>query len=196
MIKLSDVNKMSEAEFVASFADIAEHSPWVAEFVFKSPHPPVGTFPQWGKGENSTLPPLGEGARRADVGLFLSRAALINAFTQTVISATQSQQLSLLRAHPDLATRAKLTTDSTTEQKGAGLDTLSAAEFAKFTALNNQYKEQNGFPFIFAVKGATKQQILASFEQRIHNARDEEFQVALQQVCKIIGFRLEARVLE
>ena len=125
---------------------------------------------------------------------FASPAAMIAAFCGVVMQADEADQLALLRAHPDLATRAKLTTDSTNEQKGACLDSLSTAEFTKFTTLNNQYKEQNGFPFIFAVKGATKHQILASFEQRIHNARADEFQVALQQVCKIIGFRLDAKV--
>jgi 2-oxo-4-hydroxy-4-carboxy-5-ureidoimidazoline decarboxylase len=125
---------------------------------------------------------------------FASRAAMIQAFTYVVMNADEELQLSLLRAHPDLATRAKLTADSTHEQKNAGLDTLSAAEFAKFTALNDQYKAGNGFPFIFAVEGATKHQILASFEQRIHHAKDDEFKLALQQVCRIIGSRLEARV--
>ncbi len=127
---------------------------------------------------------------------FLSRDAMIKAFENVVMNGSEDLQLSLLRAHPDLATRAKLTVDSTNEQKGAGLDTLSAEEFEKFTALNDQYKEQNGFPFIFAVKGATKHQILASFEQRIHHSKDDEFKVALQQVCRIISFRLEARVAE
>jgi 2-oxo-4-hydroxy-4-carboxy-5-ureidoimidazoline decarboxylase len=118
---------------------------------------------------------------------FASRAAM---------NASEELQLALLRAHPDLATRAKLTTDSTHEQKSAGLDTLSSEEFAKFTALNEKYKSRNGFPFIFAVKGATKHQILASFEQRIHNNRRDEYFVALKEVCKIIGFRIEARVAE
>jgi 2-oxo-4-hydroxy-4-carboxy-5-ureidoimidazoline decarboxylase len=202
MITLADVNKMSAAEFVAAFGDIAEHSPWVAERVAKGPHPPLrGTF---SKGEgwslegntNHTPFPSGEGGRRPDEVPFSNRGEIISCFTHVVLTAPEAQQLSLLRAHPDLATRAKLTTDSTKEQKGAGLDTLSADEFAKFTALNHQYKEQNGFPFVFAVKGATKHQILESFEERIHHTRDVEFKVALQQVCKIIGFRLEARVTE
>ncbi len=127
---------------------------------------------------------------------FTSRASMIAAFSTVVLEADEAMQLALLRAHPDLATRATLTTDSSKEQKGAGLNSLSATEFAKFTALNDQYKEQNGFPFIFAVKGATKHQILQSFEQRIHHPRQAEFKVALQQVCHIIGFRLEARVSE
>ena len=119
-----------------------------------------------------------------------------SAFIDAVSDADQALQLALLRAHPDLATKAKLTVDSTNEQKGAGLDTLSADEFAKFTELNDQYKSRNGFPFIFAVKGATKHQILSSFEARVKNAKDLEFQTALLQVCRIISFRLEAMVQE
>jgi 2-oxo-4-hydroxy-4-carboxy-5-ureidoimidazoline decarboxylase len=204
MITLAEVNNMSAAEFVAAFGDIAEHSPWVAERAFKIPHPPVGTFShlqeQTGEGVLNQPSPvplgMGEGGQRPDEGSFYSRDEILIRFTRAVLTAPEALQLSLLRAHPDLATRAKLTADSTTEQRGAGLDNLSAEEFARFTALNNQYKEQNGFPFIFAVKGATKHQILESFEKRIHHSRAQEFQVALKQVCKIIGFRLEARVIE
>ena len=117
-----------------------------------------------------------------------------SAFIDAVSDANRDAQLVLLRAHPDLATKAKLTTDSTNEQKGAGLDTLSADEFAKFTSLNELYKSRNGFPFIFAVKGATKHQILAAFEARVKNNKDLEFDTAILQVCRIISFRLEALV--
>lgn len=117
-----------------------------------------------------------------------------SAFIDAVSDADRDSQLALLRAHPDLATKAKLTEDSTNEQKGAGLDTLSAEEFANFTRLNDLYKARNGFPFIYAVKGATKHQILAAFEQRIKNNKDLEFDTAILQVCRIISFRLEAVV--
>ena len=117
-----------------------------------------------------------------------------SAFTDAVSDASRDAQLALLRAHPDLATKAKLTTDSTNEQKGAGLDTLRADEFAKLTALNELYKSRNGFPFIFAVKGATKYQILSAFESRVKNNKDLEFDTAILQVCRIISFRLEALV--
>ncbi len=103
-------------------------------------------------------------------------------------------QLALIRAHPDLATRAKLTADSTREQAGAGLDTLSEAEFARFTELNDAYKARFGFPFIFAVKGASKHQILASFEERVGATKDAEFDMALTQVCRIFRFRIEDKV--
>ena len=123
-----------------------------------------------------------------------AREAMVAAFETALRAADHAAQLALIRAHPDLATRAKLTDDSTREQKGAGLDTLSDAEFTRFTALNTRYKERFGFPFIFAVKGATKHQILASFEARVENSKDDEFAMALTQVLRIFRFRIEDRV--
>ena len=127
---------------------------------------------------------------------FDTREEMIAAFTMAVHHADPDDQRALLRAHPDLATRAKLTADSTNEQKGAGLDTLTPQEFARFTELNIAYKAKNKFPFIFAVKGATKHQILAGFESRIPNDSETEFATALEQVCRIVRFRLEDRVQE
>jgi len=125
---------------------------------------------------------------------YASRETMIEAFTSATMTAGQDAQLALIRAHPDLATRARLTDDSSREQKGAGLDTLTAEEFQLFNALNNAYKSRFGFPFIFAVKGATKHQILASFEERVGRDKEEEFRTALQQVCRIFRFRIEDRV--
>ncbi len=162
-MKLSAVNAMSPADFVAEFGGIAEHSEWVAEAaMLKRP--------------------------------FANGSAMVLAFQTTVLTASTEAKLELLNAHPDLATKAKLTQDSTNEQKGAGLDQLSKAEFEHFTKLNNAYKAKNHFPFIFAVKGATKTQIMAGFEQRIENDTNIEFKTAVDQVCKIIAFRLEAKV--
>ena len=115
-------------------------------------------------------------------------------FETAVRAANNDAQLALLRAHPDLATKAKLTDDSTKEQAGAGLNTLTAEEFARFTDLNTRYKQRFGFPFIFAVKGATKHMILDSFEARVGNDARAEFEMALQQVCRIFRFRIEDRV--
>ena len=125
---------------------------------------------------------------------YASRETMIEAFASATMKAGQDAQLALIRAHPDLATRAKLTEDSSREQRGAGLDTLTAEEFQLFTALNNAYKSRFDFPFIFAVKGATKHEILASFEERVGRDKDEEFRTALQQVCRIFRFRIEDRV--
>ncbi|HEY5364197.1 MAG TPA: 2-oxo-4-hydroxy-4-carboxy-5-ureidoimidazoline decarboxylase [Aestuariivirga sp.] len=153
----------ANAAGASAFADIAEHSSWVAEVAFK--HAP-----------------------------FKDREDMIQRFAAAVMAANRPAQLKLLNAHPDLATRAKLTEDSTKEQMGVGLDSLSSAEFAHFTKLNEAYRAKNGFPFIFAVKGATKDQILAGFESRIENNTAKEFETALEQVSRIIRFRLEERV--
>lgn len=125
---------------------------------------------------------------------FKSRAEMIKAFQSAILEADEADQLSLIRAHPDLAGKAKLTPDSQSEQKGAGLDTLSTDELARFTKLNDAYKEKFDFPFIFAVKGADKHQILASFEVRLSNDKPTEFATALKMVCRIVCFRLEDKV--
>lgn len=125
---------------------------------------------------------------------FTDRDDMIRHFESAFKSANRDAQLALIRAHPDLAGRAKLTDDSTREQAGAGLNNLTTEEFARFTVLNDAYKQRFGFPFIFAVKGATKQMILESFEARVENAADAEFAMALSQVCRIFRFRIEDRV--
>jgi 2-oxo-4-hydroxy-4-carboxy-5-ureidoimidazoline decarboxylase len=166
-IPLARINDMSVADFVAHFGDVAEHSPWVAEKA-------VAARP------------------------FLSRDDMIAAFVAAMERADQARQLALLVAHPDLAGRAAiagdLTEDSRREQAGAGLDRLTPDEFARFTAMNESYRKRNGIPFIFAVRGATKHDILAGFEARKDSPPDAEFRTALRQVARIIRFRLEDRV--
>lgn len=164
MMALAEVNALDRVGFIASFGDIAEHSPWVAEAA-------------------SALRP------------FASRDAMIAAFELGFRNGNHTARLATLRAHPDLATRAKLTPDSEREQSAAGLDTLTPEEHVRFTELNTAYKAKFGFPFIFAVKGATKHDILKGFESRIVNTSDMEFETALKQVCRIFRFRLEDRVM-
>lgn len=125
---------------------------------------------------------------------FGDRNAMITAFQQAVMNADRDRQLALIRAHPDLAGKAQLTKDSAREQAGAGLDTLSQKEFEQFTRLNTAYREKIGFPFIFAVKGADKHAILENFEKRLPNSPQQEFETALEMVCRIIRFRLEDKV--
>ena len=125
---------------------------------------------------------------------FADRASIIDAFQRAVATATRDEQLALIRAHPDLAGRARLAPDSAREQQGAGLDSLSAGEMARFTALNDAYRRRFGFPFIFAVKGAGKAEILQAFERRAGGAEVEAFWTALSQVMRILRFRVEERV--
>ena len=125
---------------------------------------------------------------------FADRDAMVEAFAMALKSANPDAQRALIRAHPDLATKARLTADSSREQAGAGLDALSEEEFARFTKLNSAYKDRFGFPFIFAVKGATKQMVLAAFEERVSHSPEAEFATAIAQICRIFRFRIEDRV--
>jgi 2-oxo-4-hydroxy-4-carboxy-5-ureidoimidazoline decarboxylase len=116
--------------------------------------------------------------------------------TAVVAAAARDEQLALLRAHPDLGTRAKISPSSTSEQSGAGLDQLTPAEHAKLTELNNAYKEKFGFPFLFAVKGSDKFAILEALERRLESTPEAEFKEALSQVFRIASFRLETVIAQ
>lgn len=166
-IAIDAVNRMTPDAFVAAFGDVAEHSPWVAK-------------------------------RASAARPFADRRAMAEAFLDAIFDADPPTQLALVRAHPDLAGRAAIAGDllpeSRKEQAGAGLDKLTAGEFARFTSLNDTYRAKFGFPFIFAVKGADKHGILRAFEERIGNEPEAELKTAIRQVGNIIVFRLEDQV--
>jgi OHCU decarboxylase len=159
---------LSREAFIEAFADIYEHSPWVAERAWD----------------------LGQGADLDDVQTLHARMSDI------LSSADHATQLALINAHPDLAGKAavqgQLTQASTDEQAGAGIHQCTPDEFARFTELNEAYKAKFAFPFIMAVKGSNRHQILAAFETRIHNSSDAEFACALAEINKIALFRLQA----
>jgi len=98
--------------------------------------------------------------------------------------------LEILNSHPDLVVEKKLTKDSKNEQKNASLNQCTDEEFLEFKKLNEEYKKKFGFPFIVAVKGKNKEEILNSFRQRITNNINLEFEEAKKQVKKIASFRL------
>ena len=102
----------------------------------------------------------------------------------------KERHLEILNSHPDLAVEKKLTKDSKNEQKNASLNQCTDEEFVEFKKLNEEYKEKFGFPFIVAVKGKNKEEILNSFRQRITNNINLEFEEAKKQVKKIASFRL------
>jgi len=102
----------------------------------------------------------------------------------------KERHLEILNSHPDLAVEKKLTKDSKNEQKNASLNQCTNEEFIEFKKLNEEYKKKFGFPFILAVKGNNKEEILNSFRQRITNNINLEFEEAKKQVKKIANFRL------
>ena len=102
----------------------------------------------------------------------------------------KEKHLKILNSHPDLAVEKKLTEDSKNEQKNVSLNQCTDEEFVEFKKLNEEYKKKFGFPFIVAVKGKNKEEILNSFRQRITNNINLEFEEAKKQVKKIASFRL------
>ena len=113
-----------------------------------------------------------------------------------VAGAGADLQMALIRSHPQLAGKAairgELTESSQQEQRGAGLDQCSPEEFAEITRLNADYEARFGFPFIIAVKGHTRDSIIANMRARIAHGRDAEIVEALTQIERIARFRLDA----
>ena len=99
--------------------------------------------------------------------------------------------LEILNLHPELAIEKNLTSNSEAEQNKANLKQCTPEEFDDFKKLNIEYKKKFNFPFIIAVKGKNKNQILNYFRERIKNSKEEEFIEAKEQVKKIAIFRLE-----
>jgi|HigsolmetaAR203D_1030402.scaffolds.fasta_scaffold01021_10 2-oxo-4-hydroxy-4-carboxy-5-ureidoimidazoline decarboxylase len=127
---------------------------------------------------------------------FASAGALLDAMMRVVREAPMERQLALIRAHPDLGARLKMTDASTREQQGAGLDRLTAEEYGEMTALNRAYAAKFGFPFILAVRGKTKDEIIAAMRARVKRSQEEELQEALHQIGRIAAFRLSDRIAE
>ena len=164
-LSLQRLNRLEPAEFIATLGGVFEHAPWVAEAV-------VAARP------------------------FASVSALHQAMVAVIVGAGLELQMELIRNHPELAGKAaiagKLTAESTREQKGAGLDQCSPAEFARLTELNQAYGEKFGIPFIIAVKGLTRHDIIAALETRLHHSPESEIAESLNQIYRIGGFRLQA----
>jgi len=160
---INKINKLSQSEFIKVFGNIFENAEWIAEELYNQK--PFDNFEE------------------------LS-SKMLNIFE----TATKEKQLKILNAHPDLANKTKislLTPDSLKEQASAGLDQCTEEEFDEYKHLNEQYKKKFGFPFILAVRGSDRQQVLENFRKRIDSGRDDEFAEALRQVHRIAWLRLQ-----
>jgi len=159
---INKINKLSKSEFIKVFTNIFENERWIAEELYNQK--PFDNFEA------------------------LS-SKILNIFETT----SRDKQLKILNAHPDLANKTKislLTPDSLKEQTSAGLDQCTEEEFSEFKKLNNTYKKF-GFPFILAVKGKTKIEILNNFRKRISSGPEIEFNEAVKQVKQIASLRLK-----
>lgn len=161
---LQQVNALSLDEFVKVFGPLYEHSPWVAE-------------------------------QAAAARPFASFAQLLGTMQAQVNRAHVDQQLTLIRAHPELQGKtalAQLTANSQHEQKSAGLDQCTPHELMQFNALNQAYRDKFDFPFVIAVRGLTRSDILTSLITRLGNDHAVEFNTCLIEIAKIAKLRLIA----
>jgi OHCU decarboxylase len=127
---------------------------------------------------------------------FATLEALHAAMVSAVEAAPEAARLELVRAHPDLGSRLRMSAESTAEQAGAGLDRLDPVLFERFAALNRAYTERFGFPFVIAVRDHSREQILAAFERRLAHTGPQELAAALEQVSRIARHRLQDLVGE
>jgi OHCU decarboxylase len=159
-------SRLSRTLFVERFGGVYEHSRWVAEAAY-------------------------------DAGLSANEdaaAGLAKAMARAMAGGSEADKRRLIDAHPDLAGKLALakglTAESTEEQKSAGLDRLSQDELTRFTALNDAYRARFGFPFIMAVRGKTKADILAAFERRLAHDAPTEVSTALAEIDRIAALRI------
>lgn len=123
---------------------------------------------------------------------FVTVEALHKVMTEIVRHAPSEDKLALLRAHPDLGTRARVSSASAGEQKAAGLEALHADEVEMLQEYNRQYREKFGFPFIYAVKGSGTGDVFLALTLRLDSAPEEELHQALWEVGRIAWFRLQS----
>jgi OHCU decarboxylase len=201
LARFLDYVQAHDRVWVATRLDIARH--WIRT------HPPAGGYrpsrlpralfmERFGDIFEHT-PQIAEGAHRAGLSTDADTAeGLHRAFAVVMQAMTRDDKIALIKRHPDLAGRLaqanQMTADSTTEQGSAGLDRLTADELQRFTALNDAYKARFGFPFILAVKGRTKDEVIASFETRLKYDAEAEFAEALRQIERITLLRLKDRL--
>src|SRR3981189_1131405 len=124
--------------------------------------------------------------------------ALLAAMKDAVDRAPAEQQMTLIKAHPDLANKtqraAGLTAESSAEQNSLGLDRLSDAEYEAFEGVNNAYRAKFGFPYIVCVRRHTRDSILRDFERRLPNDATTEAQNSIEEICRIAALRLHQLV--
>ena len=158
--------KMKRKEIIDQLKSIYEHSQWVPERLLS---------------EN-----INEIQTKEELQLMMKKI---------VDNSSETEKLNLINAHPELGKKLqkkeKLTKFSEDEQKSAGLDQCSDEEFKILTNLNNEYRLKFKFPFIIAVKGLNKNQIIENMQKRVNNNKTEEFETAISQIHKIAGLRIK-----
>ena len=160
--------KESKVDFFQTFNELYEHSAWVIEKTYES---------------------IKDDSKYDNIEEFH------NLLTKKVLEESKVLQMSLIKAHPMLAGKKaqenELTDFSTNEQKSAGLNSCTNEEIKLFDELNKNYFDKFGFPYILAVKGRNKKEIIENFKSRLENSLEDEKQEALNQINQIALIRIK-----
>ena len=166
-LTLSNLNQLDQSAFILELGGIYEHSPWVAELTY------------------SEQP-------------FDSVNSLHQTMMSIVKNAGLDRRLALIRNHPELAGKeadeGTLTEDSKKEQSRAGLNQCNAEELNQIRGLNKSYLQKFSFPFVIAVSGLNKHQVIAAMQTRLENDEESEFNTSLNEIDKIARIRLDALI--
>ena len=167
---VENINKLENAEFINIFKNIFEHSDFITKEV--------------------------EGLRP-----FQNKLDVINSFIKVFDALAMDVKIKIVKSHPDLGDKIKivegLTEFSQQEQSGAGLANCNDEEYRKFHKLNDEFKEKFGIPFIFAIRGKSKSDILKEFETRLKSDNiEQELDKSINQVKKIATLRLNEIIHE
>ena len=156
---------INQDEFIDLLESIYEHSPWV----------PIRLF-------------------SGKINKTIDKEYLYEKMKVVVNNASKTEKLNLIRSHPELGNKLQktdeLTKFSKDEQKSAGLDQCNEEEFKILTHLNQQYRAQFEFPFIIAVKGLSKNNIISEMKIRVNSTKQEEFETAINEIHKIAKLRI------
>ena len=157
--------RMDQDEIIDLLKSIYEHSPWV----------PIRLF-------------------STKINTIIDKEYLYKKMKAIVDNASKKEKLKLIRSHPELGNKLQkideLTKYSKEEQKSAGLNQCTAEEFKVLTDLNQQYRTQFEFPFIIAVKGLYKSEIISEMKKRVNSTKQEEFETAMNEIHKIAKLRI------
>ena len=158
--------KMDKGEIIDLLKSIYEHSAWVPERLLSQ-----------------------------NISEIKTKEELQLMMQNIVDNASKIEKLNLIKAHPELGKKLKkqekLTKFSEEEQKSAGLDQCSDQEFEILTNLNNEYRSKFEFPFIIAVRGLGKNQIIDNMKKRVNNSKSQEFETAINEIHKIAKLRIK-----
>ncbi|XP_041455954.1 2-oxo-4-hydroxy-4-carboxy-5-ureidoimidazoline decarboxylase-like [Lytechinus variegatus] len=162
-LSLEAVNQQGYEEFIQNFTNIVEHGMLIAGAVW------------------SYRP-------------FRNLDHLHQCFCDFMDSLPAAGKQSILRCHPNLAgklaRRGQLTSESEQEQASAGLSSLTEEQFSQINKNNATYREKFSFPFVICARENKVASILQGLETRIQNSEELELQTGVEEVKKIVYYRL------